>query len=236
MAPGTNNNISTKTIFSINGLLDALRRFNAKERFYLVGYFLGNPDFKPGMACLDKLEHDLGIPKGIFAKAVEAGDFFCAMDYHLDWLNGALERAFLSSAGDSRNGKSRIKGTQEDIDMLLAFDTPSQSKRYHIVLVEAKGVTSVSNKQLISKLNRLDAILLDNNEQPRFGNLAVHFILATPCGQHPRLKWQSKFWEKPELLELNIPLNDLLKITRYDDRGPTRKEDWSEWKVEKRKK
>ncbi len=32
MAPDTNN-ISTKDIFT-DGLLDALRRFNAKERFY----------------------------------------------------------------------------------------------------------------------------------------------------------------------------------------------------------
>ena len=90
MAPDTNN-ISTKDIFT-NGLLDALRRFNAKERCLLSGYFLGNREFRPGRECLEKLEHKLKIPEDIFVKA---SNIFCAMDYHLDWLNGALELAFL---------------------------------------------------------------------------------------------------------------------------------------------
>ena len=72
-----------------------------------------------------------------------------AMDYHLDWLNGALELDFAYGRGDPIG--SRITGSQEDIDLLLAFDTPNHLKHDHIVLVEAKGVISFSNSQLESK-------------------------------------------------------------------------------------
>jgi hypothetical protein len=229
MAADTNN-ISTETIFSIKGLLDALRRFNAKERFFLVGHFLGNPKFTPDPKILEKLQSDLNIPKEIF---VNAPDKFCAMDYHLDWLNGALELAFLSSAGDSRIGSSRVTGTQEDIDLLLAFDTPSQSKRYHIVLVEAKGVTTFSNSQLESKMKRLNDIFFVDGGKPRFNNLEVHLVLAAPSGQHPRLHRPSKPWN-PIFLDLPMPdKKELLKITLTDDSGKPTKSG-SKWKTVKR--
>ena len=90
----TTKHLSTNADLKINGLIEALRRFNAKERFFLVNHFLGK--FTPDHMILEKLENDLSLPKGIFVKAP---DPFCAMDYHLDWLNGALELAFLHKFG-----------------------------------------------------------------------------------------------------------------------------------------
>ena len=228
-----NNNLSTKDDFSIKGLLDALRRFNSKERFYLVGHFLGNPNFMPDKARLAELEDKLGIiPKGTF---VDAGptNTFCAMDYHLDWLNGALELAFLPTAGGNPIG-SRITGSQEDIDLLLAFDTPNHLKHHHIVLVEAKGVISFSNSQLESKLKRLNDIFFIDGGQPRFQNLEVHLVLAAP--RHPtgdRLHWSSNIWEQI-FSHLPIP-KKLLKITRTDNSGKPTKKGWSQWEIEERR-
>lgn len=83
-----------------------------------------------------------------------------AVDYHIDWLFGALTLDRLGHAADTcvRNPVSSkaseaapgrlIRGTQEDLDLILAFDRT-------IILTETKGVTSWGNKQLASKRRRL---------------------------------------------------------------------------------
>jgi hypothetical protein len=228
-----NSNLLWKDDFSINGLLDALRKFNAKERFYLVGQFLGNPEFKPKEDRLADLEKLLKITEGTFVKAKK----FCAMDYHLDWLNGALESAFLDkregSLNEEESCKYRITGTQQDIDLLLAFETPGH--RFYIVLVEAKGVSSFLPAQLESKLDRLDAIFFKNN-QPRF-DVEVHLVLAVPpeIQESVKSQWPENNKWKPKFIDLPIR-EDLLKITRTDDHGKPTKKDWKKWKIEKRPK
>ena len=68
------------------------------------------------------------------------------MDYHIDWLYASLNLAKDNNpAKVYPNEKNVIKGQQEDIDWLIAFK--GQSK-YHLVLIEAKGVTGWSNKIL----------------------------------------------------------------------------------------
>jgi hypothetical protein len=228
-----NNNISTKDDFYIKGLLDALRRFNAKERFYLVGHFLGNAKFTPNKVRLAELEDKLDItPKGTFVEAAE-NNIFCAMDYHLDWLNGALELAFSPSAGGSRkDNPDRVTGTQEDIDLLIAFDTPNHLKHYHIVLIEAKGITTFSNSQMNSKMKRLNDIFFVGGGKPRFNNLEVHLVLAEPHRQHPKLILPGKPWN-PKYFDLPGPeKKKLLKITLTDDFGTPKSV--SNWKIEKR--
>jgi len=49
-----------------------------------------------------------------------------------------------------------ITGTQEDVDLLLVFDT---GKVPLVVLVEAKGASHFSSSQVDSKLTRLATIL-----------------------------------------------------------------------------
>ncbi len=232
MVPDANNPCTKANV----GLLDTLRKFNAKERFYLVGHFLGNPKFNPDKVRLADLENKLQLPEDIFVKAT---DVFCAMDYHLDWLNGALECAFLNNGEGSRFDSHgvdshRVTGTQEDIDLLLAFSTASHPKRYHIVLIEAKGVTSISNSQLESKLKRFDAIFLKDDDKLRFDKLAVHFILAVPPRQHPQLKWESKLWKDPKFLDLPMGVEKFLKITRVDDDYKPTKKNWSKWIIKTR--
>jgi hypothetical protein len=64
-------------------LIDNLRKFNRKERFYLVGEALGNKNFKLGDRFIKRLESTINIkiPKNAFA----------AMDYHLDWMELSIK-------------------------------------------------------------------------------------------------------------------------------------------------
>ena len=59
----------------MSALIDQLKRFNRKERFFLVGLALGNPDFKLSDAFRSSLHDLLGV-------SIPA-DAFVAMDYHL---------------------------------------------------------------------------------------------------------------------------------------------------------
>ena len=60
-------------------LMEHLESFNRKERFFLVGNALGNPDFQLSTDFQTKLNTAFGIQPPNSA--------FVAMDYHLDWLH-----------------------------------------------------------------------------------------------------------------------------------------------------
>lgn len=133
-------------------LVENLKRFNRKERYWVVQTALGEsaaqrlcPSF------LARLSEQLG-------EAVPA-DAWWAMDYHLDWLAAALTLQagrMGNQAGAWPNqvlddDRRLITGTQEDIDLLIAYgDT--------VVLVEAKADTAWGNAQVSSKLRRLAAM------------------------------------------------------------------------------
>ncbi|HHF3171079.1 TPA: hypothetical protein ACPJ1O_004472 [Vibrio diabolicus] len=161
-------------------IIEYLKSFNRKERFHLVGQFLGNADFNldPNLLqeILDLLE--LGTPI----------NYFSAMDYHLDWIYASLELAHVQGYEPRKIVPSCIKATQEDVDFLLAF--VDDSGNTHIVMIEAKGDTSFTNKQLGSKASRLSAIFGKNNE--KWTNVIPHFLICSP--------------NKPTRLEIaNIP-------------------------------
>ena len=63
-------------------LIDNLKSFNRKERFYLIGQMLGNPEFRMDDKQLDKISKliEVKIPR----------EYFAAMDYHLDWIYASL--------------------------------------------------------------------------------------------------------------------------------------------------
>jgi len=131
-------------------IISNLRSFNRKERFYLIGQMLGNPEFRMDDNQLDKISNLIGltIPR----------KYFSAMDYHLDWIyaslyltqnnpTGRVERNFIEE--NEIETDYQISGTQEDVDFLLAF--VDEKKITHIVMIEAKGDSYFSNGQLDSK-------------------------------------------------------------------------------------
>ena len=147
--------------------IDRLREFNSKERFFLVGQILGNPAFVPSVAFRKQLgkELDLQIPENAFA----------AMDYHLDWIYASLFIVNDPPTKRYQNEDNIIKAQQEDIDFLIAYD---EGNTTHIILIEAKGVTGWTNKQMKSKAKRLREIFGEDGR--RWENVQPHFILMSP--------------------------------------------------------
>jgi len=205
----------------MNDFIEYLRRFNSKERFYLVGHLLGNSEFLLASDSVDQIsgELDISIPKGAFA----------AMDFHLDWLYASLYKAF---AGDQSevipNQGKNIAGQQEDIDYLIAFE---EGGAYSVILIEAKAKSGWSVSQLDSKANRLSKIFGDDGKDWR--NLRPYFMLISP--KRPKnidaSGWPS--WMRPDSqptwIELPVPDN-LLKVTRCDENGKPQQAG-GHWKV-----
>ncbi|MBL0626349.1 hypothetical protein [Aeromonas jandaei] len=158
-----------------NKLIENLKSFNRKERFYLVGQMLGNPEFRMDDKQLDKISALIGIkiPR----------EYFAAMDYHLDWIYASLfliqehdEKIFPRNFIDNKQQIDlQISGTQEDVDFLIAF--VDHKKTTHIVMIEAKGDSYFSNDQLNSKNKRFKAIFGDEDTWP---NVKPHFLLCSP--------------------------------------------------------
>ncbi|HEH9395474.1 TPA: hypothetical protein SIA27_001823 [Aeromonas salmonicida] len=156
-------------------LIDNLKSFNRKERFYLIGQMLGNPEFRMDDKQLAEISKLIGV--------TIPSEYFAAMDYHLDWIYASL---FLTQDHDEKtfprnfidNNKKvdlQISGTQEDVDFLLAF--VDHENTTHIVMIEAKGDSYFSNGQLDSKNKRFKAIFGNENTWP---NVRPHFIICSP--------------------------------------------------------
>ncbi len=99
---------------------------------------------------------------------------FVALDYTLDWLCAAVT-CFTEPAAWTQPQPlvpGAVTGSQEDVDLLIAWEDDAP----HVVLIEAKGFTGWSNKQMASKASRLDAIFTDAVRR----TVDVHFVLAGP--------------------------------------------------------
>src|SRR5687767_13254186 len=120
----------------MSNLLTNLERFNRKERFFLIGHALGKQRFELAPDFGKALSATLDVP------AVPT-NAFVAMDYHLDWLYAALlltsrpdavgvpqERDFYPEEPPLRR---LISGTQEDIDLLVAYEA---EEGVHLILIE----------------------------------------------------------------------------------------------------
>lgn len=191
-------------------LIYYLRKFNRKERFFLVGAALGNIDFSLGKEFKKALEKRLGVKIN--------GNVFTAMDYHLDWIDVSLKlwKGNIRIGKNFHNLNRQINKNQEDIDLLIAFKS---SGKYHIVLIEAKGVTTWTNKQMDSKVRRFREFFGENGKKQK--NLIIHFLLMSPREpQRINEDWPS--WmttnQKPNWMILEIP-ESFMKVTRCDNEG-----------------
>lgn len=199
-----------------------LKSFNRKERFFLVGWALGNRDFRLSPAFRRELssELELDIP----------GDAFVAMDYHLDWI---FASAFLSAIDDAEaihsNADGLVSGSQEDMDLVVSFNAGEAA---HLIMLEAKGVTAWTNKQATSKARRLEAIFGQRGD--RWPHIHPHFILVSPresegldCSGWPG--WMRRGDECPYWMKMEIP-GGLLRVTRCQETGKVSREG-RYWKV-----
>ena len=211
-------------IIPLMTIIEYLTSFNRKERFLLIGQMLGNEPFHLAPDMLQKIAGMLGVPP--------PDEYFAAMDYHLDWIAASLDLAAKNDEGPRMRDINCIRATQEDVDFLIAFE--DEDKLTHIVMIEAKGDTAFSQKQLNSKATRLTAIF--GNEGDQWPSVVPHFIICSP-----RTPTRIKINHLPNFLlnnennailwfELNMPTN-LQKVTQCDASGkPLNK--GSYWKVE----
>lgn len=198
-------------------LINILESFNRKERFFLVAQVLGQEDGagEPAFTLHPKFRDELGRKIGVEIP-IEA---FVAMDYHLDWLQAGLTlaRTIQDEVFDFSNDGEVIKGTQEDVDLLVAFRKGDQ---HHLILVEAKAYSGWTNDQMVSKSNRLREIFGDDGMKNR--DVIPHFCLMGPKPE--KLKTETfPEWTKPggELLclDLRLPNTSRRKVERYQKVG-----------------
>ena len=196
-------------------LINNLKAFNRKERFILLHKAIGFSDqsFRLGDAFRTELSESLGI--------VEIpSDALVVMDYHLDWL----QMAMYLTANPQPSGlipnpaKDLVKGTQQDIDLLVAFEL---KRKTHVILVEAKGDTAWSNKQMSLKTDRLKHIFAEG--RPGRDAVEPHFVIMSPKESKNEnfkatLDGMNLSGNGPVWLPLPLP-NGLVKATRCDRSG-----------------
>ena len=203
----------------MNDLLEILKSFNRKERFYLISQALGNRDFKLASSFRNQVGGKLNI-------AIPENSFV-AMDYHLDWIYASLK--YNKEGKDIYPKDDIISATQEDVDLIICF---YESGYYHLILIEAKGETSWTNKQFKSKAERLEKIFGKNGDN--WNNVKPYFLIMSP---RPSKKlnvndlpdWMLKN-DKLVWVQLDIT-SDLVKVIRCDEsRSPSINGNY--WKIE----
>ena len=154
-------------------LTKILESFNRKERYFLLCNALGLEKFLLSEQFRKRIEEAIGVevPEGAFV----------AMDYHMDWLAAGL--ALYTSEKSSHfcnpigpGNRRLVEGNQEDADLLVAFQC-SSDKKYHIVMIEAKGYTGWLSEQLESKSQRLMHIFGDG--EGKYDNVVPHFLMLS---------------------------------------------------------
>jgi len=151
-----------------------LKRFNRKERYWVVRTALGShgETLDAGFcAALERVLSDKEVK-------INPREAWWGMDYHFNWLFAALrmhcdeyepgeERAWSNAAG-------AVQGNQEDIDLVVATGSD-------LILVEAKN-GAWSSDQLRSKIERLKLLQADESGVVGLGerSIRLHFVLMSP--------------------------------------------------------
>ena len=160
-------------------LVEVLEAFNRKERHLLWEQATGAGG---GVRLSDGFRRSLSVAIGVPVPA--APEHLVALDYHLNWLYGALllksgraqpdrPHAIPPAEEDDPHGRRAYERNQEDVDLLVAFQSEDL---VHVILVEAKGFTPWGTKQMQSKLRRLERILRDAG--PSDG-IELHLVLTS---------------------------------------------------------
>lgn len=206
-------------------LVNTLKQFNRKERYWLLRNALGKNCEQLDEEFREALSQLVGIKIPT--------DAWWAMDYHLDWLVGALHLLKGRALGDPQKNNSLVTGTQEDMDLVIAFaDT--------LILIEAKADTSWSNSQLNSKVDRLIQIIGGENNLP--AGLTLRFVLMSPKRSEQLKRNSGEPWPKWMVDGNNQPLHyplvmvsggdggQFMKVIRSDEKGAPNK-DGKHWTV-----
>ena len=151
-------------------VVELLKAFNRKERFFLIAAALGHPTFRLAESYREELSQKAGV------NIPASDEVFVAMDYHLDWIHAALylaERDETLHIHPKLDGAVPVlSGNQRDVDLLVAFADGAQT---HIAMVEAKLESGWTNKQVAAKSGRLGEIF-----GPARPQVIPHLVLTSP--------------------------------------------------------
>lgn len=210
-------------------LIELLEQFNRKERYFLIGQALGNETFRLSEDFRKKLgcELELEIPC----------DASAWMDYHLDSVAASLWRYRHRDHQMEKDFPKRdgmVTGTQQDIDLLIAF-REKNCEFYYLVFIEAKGYesnysdgyatwnTKEINEQMEKKACQLRSIF--GSDERECSEVRLRFCLMSHHCPTNRLKtdnwpsWMMKAGsERPHWLKLHLP-SDRLRVTRCNPGG-----------------
>lgn len=162
----------------MSDLPELLERFNRKERFIVFEQALterGSARFNPRYRLL--------LNEALAAKCVRVPDrpAFVAIDYHLSWLWAALELDFGWWHDTPEQPMPLIHPTasafmhnQEDIDLLVVWKDAAIT---HVLMVEAKAYSGWTNKQMASKIKRLEAIFGETGSN--YPDVSPHLVLTS---------------------------------------------------------
>ena len=216
----------------MGGLAEVLERFNRKERHLLIRDALGHKgvplrlseDFRQRMA--EKLGIASGVPEGAW----------WATDYHIGWLAGALtayvegeDEALKARPNPLFHGRRLVEGNQEDVDLVFAWGTD-------LVMIEAKAYGAFSNKQMESKLQRLDLLHAHYAGLPHAVERPIRFHLLLISPRPPQKldvvwpKWGYRGTDIP-WIELKLDASaPVLTVTRCNPAGQSTAEG-DHWRV-----
>lgn len=172
-------------------LIDFLEYFNRKERFFLLAEAFGYEGSQPRFLLSADFRQKVSDEVGLEAQGITIPeDAFVAFDYHLDWIHASLvlshftdEQSRLELLEARTDCYEAIKGNQEDIDLLVAFNT---SGLWHLIFLEAKAyhpggmcdrLTDFDENQLKSKAGRLKLILSPKGVP--YPDIRPHFCLIS---------------------------------------------------------
>lgn len=161
------------------------------------------------------------------------------IDYHLDWLVSSLRLAYDQPARlFFKNAGKEVKGNQEDVDLLVAFEVKTVT---HLVMIEAKAGSSWSKKQLLSKVEKLENIFVSGEVWS--GHVQPHFLLLSPTEPSEETldllpQWNLDEESEERWLKLNYPNERLVVERTMADGRPSRTGRHylvrSEWKKQRR--
>lgn len=195
----------------MSDFITLLEQFNRKERFFLFLRATGKDELKLSTEFEEQLSKKIGV------KVPDCA--YAATDYHLDWLaasvkayqSGLSEEQYIGKPFPNHGEQKTVKGSQEDIDLLIAFKEKGTDS-YHVILVEAKGYGSWDSAQLRSKAERLKQIF----PNPDKDGIRPHFCLLSPKKPQRLSAEIRRDW--PHWTCLDVPVKRL-EVTRIDSGG-----------------
>jgi hypothetical protein len=184
-------------------LIEHLRRFNRKERNWLIPDALGSGSESLCQTFKDRVAAEVQKHDPSFAWREP---LWWGTDYHLNWIVAltCLDEAKMLEPGDVQpNDLGLITGSQQDIDFLIASND-------RLILIEAKGEGDWYGGDFERKIARLKHL-----SDHRFGNegtfaqIRIHFLLCSP-GETPDLDasdWPAwmRDGQTPRFVSLTVP-------------------------------